>query len=434
MSNMTLGCKAFYKLIAVKCLTDDEGNVVYDDKGHPIETGETRVLADWFGNTILNNGRNRMGTSSDWFNACQVGTDNTAPTPDNTGLLGYLAGTSTVEETQSAAQGSEPYYGWKRKRFRFTVGTTAGNLNEVGVGWGTSGSVLASRALIVDIDGNQTTVTPLADEILDVWCEFRIYPPLIDVTGTVDFNGEAYNYTIRASQVTQDAWGDFIGDRIGVYNPGPTGQDWVAYDGTIGTILQAPNGTTSNGTDNPYNGTYSNNSYENFMYLPVNISGFNFGSTGFRSVRILTKAGYYQTEFSRVSDGEKVLKTNTSTMTLTWKISWRGLMFAANWNMVAASDSTTPTSGQWNTNLAGTLLRISWEDDLADSYRQSLVAGGSVVFRMFQDNDKSKWVEYTTSGASVEQASWTQYTVTQTGINNGGPTVGQLCYIKGEFV
>ena len=107
---------------------------------------------------------------------------------------------------------------------------------------------------------------------------------------------------------------------------------------------------------------------------------------------------------------------------------------AANWNMIAASDSTTPASGEWNTNLTGTLLRISWEDSLADSYRQALVAGGSVIFRMFQDNDKTKWVEYTTSGASVEQTSWTQYTVTQTGINNGGPTVGQLCYLKGEFV
>ena len=322
---MHINIASFYKLVAVKCLTDKAGNVVFDINGQPIETGETRELTNWFPNKLLNNGRNRMGEYSDWLNCCQVGVDNTNPTNDDTALLGWFNGTSTIEETQSGAQTSAPYYGWKRRRYRFSVGTTAANLSEVGVGWGTTAtSNLVSRALIVDIDGNQTTVTPKADEILDVWFEMRYYPPLADVTGQVTFNGELYNYTVRAARVTLDNWGDLIGQRIGIWAPSTPGTNWRAADGNIGTILQAPNGNYANGTDAPTNQNYSLNSYQTIMHLGVASAGFNL-TGGFRSIHILTTAGEYQTEFSRVSDGEKVQKTVDSTMNLGWVISWSEL-------------------------------------------------------------------------------------------------------------
>ena len=61
----------------------------------------------------------------------------------------------------------------------------------------------------------QTTITPLADEILDVVVEVRYYPPLTDTTGTVTLNGIDYDYIIRAASITNVAgWGEFIGNKI----------------------------------------------------------------------------------------------------------------------------------------------------------------------------------------------------------------------------
>lgn len=319
---ITIGCKGLFKLEAIKVKMDEDGNPVLDENGEYIEIGR-RVLADWFENTLLDSGRNRMGSNSDWLNACQVGTDNTAPQATDTGLLGYVAGTSSVQETISSAQASSPYYGWKQRRYRFSVGSTAANLSEVGVGWSTSsGAFLVSRALIVDGNGDPTTVTPLADEILDVWYEFRYYPPLVDVTGQVTLDGTVYDYTIRASEVNIGEYGDLIGNAIGEYSPGSgAGVDWIAYDGTIGTILQAPNGNSTSGSADPTNQSYSNNSYQRKMDVSCDGTGWNLGA-GIRSIRIKTTAGRFQTEFSSNPGGNTIPKTVSYTMQMTWVISW----------------------------------------------------------------------------------------------------------------
>ena len=63
----------------------------------------------------------------------------------------------TITDDIYGAQASAPYYGWRRKTFRFAVGSGIANenLNEVGIGWDTiEGAYLATRALIVDISGN----------------------------------------------------------------------------------------------------------------------------------------------------------------------------------------------------------------------------------------------------------------------------------------
>jgi hypothetical protein len=286
-------------------------------------SGKVRVDTGWFPNKILDSGRNNMVTQSSWLTHCHVGTDSTVPQATDTGLLGFVAQTSTVSETSYGAQASTPYYGWRRKTFRFAVGAGHGgeNLSEVGVGWGTAGAVLISRALIVDGGGTPTTVTPLADEILDVTYEFRYYPPLIDVNGTVTLNSVVYDTVTRASEVnSSSAWALRIGESISQYSV--VSSDWSAYDGDIGTLIQAPSGTSA-ACDNAdqYNFSYSNNSYELKMGSTCGTTGWNLGS-GIRSLRMKSTAGNYQTQFNAQSDSSRIPKDSNFTMVMVWKISW----------------------------------------------------------------------------------------------------------------
>lgn len=309
---MNVGIKTRYKFIAVNPNTLEE-----------------RELSGWCENILLTSGRNELA-NRDWFTYCQVGTDNTAPAIGQTGLLGFVAGTNNIQETVAGAESGTPYYGWKRKRFRFNPGETSGNLNEVAIAWaGTAGANCVTRALIVDINGSQTTITPLPTEILDVVVEVRYYPPLTDATGTVVLNSVTYNYIVRAASVTStSAWANTIGSKIESY--AANNADWSGYDNDIGTIDQAPNGVpTPSDNSNDYTNAYSNNSYQIIFGMIVgpgtaNSSGW-YITTGklLRSILFKTTAGWYQIQFdSQASPGFGVPKTNEFTMQIQFILGW----------------------------------------------------------------------------------------------------------------
>ena len=306
IANHTMvGMKGFLRL---QCINKFSGKVTQD-------TG-------WFPNTILDSGRNVMATQVGWMTCCQVGTDNTAPSQSDTSLLGHFAGTTTITSTTTGQASSAPYFGWKRRTFRFSAGTVAANLSEAGVGWATTGGTLISRALILDpILQTPTTVTPLADELLDVTYELRYYPPLVDVTSPqVTLNGVLYDTITRAAGVTGTRWSTDIGELIGQYSTAAA--DWRAYDGNIGTILTLPSGTTDD-CDNAdqYNSAYSNNSYEIQMNCFTGSTGWNLGS-GIRSISLQTTAGAYQTQFDAAAGGATIPKTSAYTMTMAWTLGW----------------------------------------------------------------------------------------------------------------
>lgn len=392
-----------------------------------------RIDTGFFPNTILTSGRNNMNTQANWLSWCHVGTAAVpAPSVTDTQLSGFVVSTNTVVATSDSTQPSAPYFGWKRKTFRFAQGAGHGgeNLSEAGVGWGSSGSTLVSRALIVDPDTQvPTTVTPLADEILDVTYELRYYPPLVDDTDSITLNGVNYDTTLRAGEVTGDRWSKDIGTSIQDYST--SGSIFRAYDGVLGTLEQSPSGNfvSHEASGNIYTEAYVNNSHQVVLVCPVGPTGWNLGA-GIRSNRIGTTAGYYQCQYSSNPGGNTIPKDNTLIMVMKWILSWAAQNFTYPWNMIAANDVTTPGLGQWNTNLAGTLLRINWEDANTDDQRSELQVRTGSTFRIRDTTDATKFVEYTTTGAYAEQASWTEYAVTQTDIQNGGPTVGNACEIK----
>jgi hypothetical protein len=304
-----------------------------DDEAAPIQVlefpGSRRDLLDpnqEHPNKLLTAGLNVLATQSGWMSYCQVGSGLNQPLASDTALQTHVAGTSTIQDDNYGAQASVPYFGWRRRTYRFAQGVAAGNLNEVGIGWATSGAALICRHRTVNTDNEETTITVLSDEYLDVTYELRYYPPLVDVAGTITLDGTVYDTITRASQVTSAAeWGERIGDLMGQYSN--SSSDWNAWDGEIGTITQAPSGTSvACDNANQANETYQNNSFEIVMVCNTGPSGWNV-SGGIRSIRIKSTAGNYQTRFGAQGGGdEKIPKNSSYTMQLKWTLSWAELL------------------------------------------------------------------------------------------------------------
>jgi hypothetical protein len=289
-------------------------------------SGHKRILADWFPNTVLDSGRNEIAKRGQWASDgsyCQVGTDSTPSDVSQTALLGWVAGTNTQEAHTFGAQGSAPYYGWDRYTYRFAAGDTAANLNEAGVGWAVDGATLLTRARIIDGAGDPTTVTPLADEILDVTYELRYYAPTADVDDTITLDGIDYDTKTRASQVNDETyWASHIGEQMTVSLGDPDPFD--AYDGAIGTTIQSPDGSNVDIDGTPFASAYSNNSYELDINANCGINGW-LPPSDIRCIVCTTKAGRFQTQFTATSGGDiggPIPKTNLQTMSLTWRLAW----------------------------------------------------------------------------------------------------------------
>jgi hypothetical protein len=286
-------------------------------------SGKCRVDTGFFPNKLLTSGMNEMVNQANWLTWVHVGTNSTPPTALDTQLLGFVAGSSTIESEAVAAQSSAPYYAYKRKTFRISNPAIANqNLSEAGVGWGSSGSTLISRALILDPQTQETTtVTPLPDEILDVTYEMRYYPPTADVTGPqVTLDGVTYDTTTRAAMVTDNSWGNNIGTSIAINNSALSANQ--AWTGDLGAITELPSGTAYNMDGlNATNAAYQNNSFERNMSVNIGAAGWN-AAGGIRSVSVWTTAGRFQTRFGSNPGDNTIPKTNSYTMQLSWTISW----------------------------------------------------------------------------------------------------------------
>lgn len=278
-----------------------------------IHTGVKRTVAE-FPNLILDVGLDRMGVGS-YLDVCRVGTGNSTPTVLQTQLDNKIASTSTTVADAYGAQPTAPYYGWRRKTFRFAAGTATGNLSEVGVGWGniTTDNTIYCRARILDGVGAPTTINILADEALDVIYEIRAYPPLTDVVvSDLDLGMSTHTATVRAASVTNDAfWGADLGSQVWF-----VGNLWTPlYNGTIGAITTTPSGSV-----------YSYADPTNLSYVPLSRtkkSNLNLGLTqanlagGIVSLSTRTTIGRYQIGFSPAID-----KTASRTLRLDLQVSW----------------------------------------------------------------------------------------------------------------
>lgn len=280
-----------------------------------IHTGKERILAD-FPNLILNAGLERIGTGT-YLDVCRVGTGNSTPTVVQTQLDNKIGSTSTIAAGTFGAQATAPYFGWRRNTFRFAEGVAAGNLSEVGVGWGntTTDNFLFSRALILDGSGNPTTINVLSDEVLDVVYELRLYPPSGDILITgLNLGLSTHDVTVRAARITDGFyWGYGLGRHASFNLSGYSGRTY-AYNGSIGTVTSIPSGSSSGSDVTP--SAYTPLTYEQKGLLTYSLSQANLAG-GILAVEVQTTLGTYQFGFSPA-----IAKTPDKVLKLDLKVSW----------------------------------------------------------------------------------------------------------------
>lgn len=162
----------------------------------------TRKDTGWFDNLITDAGLYNIGnfgngnTDPAIQSYMAVGTGNTAPQYSDTSLQSQIATVyrSSVSSKYVAASGPTPPYWSSTFSYTFPTGVAAGNISEVGAypqtvtNWG-----ISSRALVVDSNGNPTTITVLSDEILTATYELRCY---------LDTSDHAFSFLYNGAQVT----------------------------------------------------------------------------------------------------------------------------------------------------------------------------------------------------------------------------------------
>jgi hypothetical protein len=271
--------------------------------------GSRRVAADWFPNLITDGGLNHIATNNNALEWVQVGTGSAAPIASDTQLASRVAGTNTTTANVSGIQPAAPYYGFRRITWRFGQGVAAGNLSEVGVCWDSTAS-LFSRALILDPSGSPTTITVLADEFLDVTYEFRRYPGIADITGTVTLDGAVYNWVSRpASVAADDRWGmsgASLGGRMNSLLAA------LMNNTPITSITSEPSGSIVSWSAK----AYAADSHEVEFVITAAIGQANFN---IQSMQIIGDGGTFSYQFGFTP---AIPKDNTKILTLEVKHSW----------------------------------------------------------------------------------------------------------------
>jgi hypothetical protein len=273
--------------------------------------GTRKVLADWFPNLITNYGLNAIGINTTYVNNCQVGSGSTAPAFTDTSLVSRVASTS-LYGLVTGITGSSPYYSWGTFTYTFLAGAAAGNLSEVGISSASSGN-LFSRALILDEEGDPTTITVLSDEVLYVTYQLRRYLPEVDTEGTVEIDGVTYSFVGRAASANGYGFWPAIFSAVLHTGSNPSG---LTYTGTLGTITATP--TYQNGTPATVAtiATYVADSHETSWTYSFSLSQGN--ATGGIAAFMFDLAGAkYQFSVDPV-----IPKTADKVMTITIEAGW----------------------------------------------------------------------------------------------------------------
>lgn len=278
-------------------------------------TGEERDVSDIIAkdhkNMILDSGLNALGKGN-ICGGCKVGTGSTPVSATQTDLTATLANTTTIQSETSGRETNAPYYLWGRRTYRFSQGSAAGNLTEVGV-HGEGSSSLFSRALIVDTEGNPTTLTILSDEWLDITYELRVYQDLVDKTYNLTLLGVNHTVTIRPASVTSNVTG-YAGVFFTHFLYWYSSNQCLHYNNPIGSITTEPSGST--GYIYTSYTSYVNSSYTWSIVLSTGLNDSNLAG-GIASTLIQTNKGYWQLGYSPA-----IAKDSFRTLVLTVTFSW----------------------------------------------------------------------------------------------------------------
>jgi hypothetical protein len=184
-----------------------------------VASGEIKQALS-FNNIVTDGGLNFFGQNSisNAYEYLQVGTGNTTPTEADVSLAQPIG-------TRTNRTGSVPvdtnslipeYYSRKISRV-FNADEANGEIRELGFWNAATGGTLINRALVLDIEGQPTSITKTPSDQLKVVFEYRIYSSE-EVSGSMVISSTPVDYVIRPQGTALPNWNKMV-TAFGAWNP-----------------------------------------------------------------------------------------------------------------------------------------------------------------------------------------------------------------------
>lgn len=247
---------------------------------------------------------------------CQVGTSNEQPRNENTGLIAPIGrkfehwDNDFIWSNKSTDEQNIYHF---TKKFRITG--VVGNIAEVGIFTknerGLTESRLFSRALVKDAQGRTTVISLLDGEVLDVSYTLIVNLPNQDKTGVINISGEPYNYIARIARLGQS--------QIRANNSSGTNPIGF-YRGELGDKTNEPSNLINSASSSNLNHEPLPSAIKYTITAVLDVANHVDGvrSIAFESVFY----SCWQVQYSKVSDGSTIPKTNKHTLKLPIQINW----------------------------------------------------------------------------------------------------------------
>ncbi len=287
----------------------------------------------WFKNLILNQGLDTLAAMSGGnpISYCRVGTGTSTPAATQTQLDSQLAASSSINGASSRTTSGAPnYQSVLTYTYVFAQGAVVGNVTEVGVGSGSTGTNLFSRALILDGSGNPTTLALVAIDQLTVYYRVRVSPPITDGSGTVTLGGTPYSYQTRLLDANNFFSSTYSLSAFPYHSTSPVASFYRTSSGfntyaASGSGLAAITATSPLGTNSGSlstlgfsTATYTAGSFiqdSTLTFAPAD--GNATGGIGALKVSFGSADSVFQVYFPT-----PIPKDNTKTLTLTFRYTW----------------------------------------------------------------------------------------------------------------
>lgn len=274
------------------------------------KTGNTRAERR-FQNVITNVGLEQFAKGNPGGGAMQiaVGTGTGAPDVMDTALSNQLARINVG--SQGTSNPVAPLYEYSASiGGRFAAGAISNTITEIGVFY--YSGVMWCRQLILDEQGNPSSLTVLSNEYLDATYTLWYYPPLQDKTFSFVMNGVTYNCVSRCALLPR--YGNFS---LSFINAGASFQMQSAYaTQELGAVTSYPSGTAYGSpvtSDFSHGGASAPYTWNGSVTLALN--NFNVPDGGIGSILVSHRGSM---PASQISFTPKLPKSATVEMTLSF--------------------------------------------------------------------------------------------------------------------
>ncbi|WP_252962580.1 hypothetical protein [Psychrobacter sp. PSP] len=301
--------------------------------------GTTKLDTGFQKNLILNQGLDYFGggNGTDMRAHCLLGSGNSIPAPTQTSLDDFIAANNSIlavtnSHDYDADRDGDLYKNSSTYTYQF-LNLESVNISEIGLAsqYGSATEYyLCTRALIKDANGAPTTISINEGETLQVQYKIWRVFSLIDKTGKINLtDGDGvsteYNYTVRMAGVGGTSLGgsnSYKNDVGQVMRTNAGNAGHAIYNGSLGDFTAGPNGSSiwyaGDSRTLPID-NYVQGSYKAVIRCALPLDAAN---GIIKTFLLLTSMGFFQIEYSKVSDNSGISKNNTQVAELVFEVSW----------------------------------------------------------------------------------------------------------------